>query len=49
VSFHDRTAQKLVKLACFKGFVWIVWLWFIGNRNMWHCRVSFLKQGCVWM
>jgi len=37
-----KCIEKNEEVVCFKCFVWIVWWWFLANRNMHQCRCNLL-------
>jgi len=44
-----KCKKKYAELMYFKSSVWNFWWWFLGNQNMSHCYVSFIKFSCVWL
>jgi len=42
-------SAKTCRTGVFERFCMNYLMLFLGNRNMWHCRVPFIKQSCVWL
>jgi len=49
MTFEILQSSNYKIYTCFRGFVWTAWWWFLGNRNMQHCRMSVIQKSFVWL